>query len=115
MGARLSRFLGDGRPPTFSDGILIMEPYKPLRTWVDEFIPYCMEIMGVDRPWHIYFILVNHGTSRIVGSYTNFRSHTVHGSFEIRRSPVEGQVVYPSIHDGFYTSQVQDFSHQQHH
>ena len=24
--------------------------YKPLRTWVDEFIPYHMEIMGVDRP-----------------------------------------------------------------
>ena len=31
-------------------GILIMGPYKPLRTWVDEFIPYNMEIMGVDRP-----------------------------------------------------------------
>ncbi len=27
-----------------------MGPYKPLRTWVDEFIPYYMEIMGVDRP-----------------------------------------------------------------
>ncbi len=25
-----SRFLGDGRPPTFNDGILIMGPYKPL-------------------------------------------------------------------------------------
>ncbi len=36
----------DGRP-TFNDGILIMGPYKPLRTWVDEFIPYYMEIMGV--------------------------------------------------------------------
>ena len=23
--------------------------------WVDEFIPYYMEIMGVDRPWHILF------------------------------------------------------------
>ena len=43
-------FLGDGRPPTFHDGILIMGPYKALRTWVDEFIPYYMEIMGVDRP-----------------------------------------------------------------
>ena len=31
-------------------GILIMGPYKPLRTWVDEFIPSYMEIMGVDRP-----------------------------------------------------------------
>ena len=31
-----------------------MGPYKPLRTWVDEFIPYYMEIMGVDRPWHIW-------------------------------------------------------------
>ena len=28
-----------------------MGPYKPLRTWVDEFIPHYMEIMGVDRPW----------------------------------------------------------------
>ena len=25
-------------------GILIMGPYKPLRTWVDEFIPYYMEM-----------------------------------------------------------------------
>ena len=24
-----------------------MGPYKPLRTWVDEFIPYYREIMGV--------------------------------------------------------------------
>ena len=31
-------------------GILIMGPYKPLLYWVDEFIPYCMEIMGVDQP-----------------------------------------------------------------
>ena len=29
--------------------------YKLLRTWVDEFIPYYMEIMGVDRPWHILY------------------------------------------------------------
>ena len=28
-------------------GILVMGPYKPLRNWVDEFIPYYMEIMGV--------------------------------------------------------------------
>ncbi len=27
-----------------------MGPYKPLRIWVDEVIPYYMEIMGVDRP-----------------------------------------------------------------
>ncbi len=32
-----SRFFWDGRPPTFNDGILIMAPYKPLRTWVDEY------------------------------------------------------------------------------
>ena len=32
-------FFGDGRPPTFNDGILIMGPYKLLRTWVDEFYP----------------------------------------------------------------------------
>ena len=44
-------FVGDGLLPPLM-GILIMGPYKPLRTWVDEFIPY-MEIMGVDRPWHI--------------------------------------------------------------
>ena len=44
-----SRFFGDGKNPTFNDGILISwGPYKPLRTWVDEFpIPYYMEIMGV--------------------------------------------------------------------
>ena len=27
-----------------------MAIYKPLRTWLDEFIPYHMDIMGVDRP-----------------------------------------------------------------
>ena len=48
-----SRFFGDGRPPPFNDGILIMGPYKPLRNWVDEFVSYSMEVMGVDRPWHI--------------------------------------------------------------
>ena len=31
-----------------------MGPYKPLRNWVDEFIPYYMEIMGVDRPDRTY-------------------------------------------------------------
>ena len=41
-----SRYIGDGHP-TFNDGILISWVYKPLRTWVDEFIPYYMEIMGV--------------------------------------------------------------------
>ena len=30
-----------------------MGPYKPLWTWVDEFSPYYMEKMGVDRPWHM--------------------------------------------------------------
>ena len=51
--SRLSRFWGDGCFPTFNDGILISWVYKTLRTWVDEFIPYYMEIMGVYRPWHI--------------------------------------------------------------
>ena len=31
-----------------------MGPYKPLRTWVDEFIPHFMEIMGADRPDRTY-------------------------------------------------------------
>ena len=31
---------------TFNDGILIMGPYKPRSYWVDEFIPYYMQIMG---------------------------------------------------------------------
>ena len=42
--------LGMGDLQPLMTGILIMGPYKPLRTWVDEFIPYYMEIMGVDRP-----------------------------------------------------------------
>ncbi len=33
-------------------GILIMGPYKPLCDWVEFPIPYYMEIMRVDRPWH---------------------------------------------------------------
>ena len=40
-----------GNLQPFNDGNpYFMGPYKPLRTWVDEFIPYYMEIMGVDRP-----------------------------------------------------------------
>ena len=38
-----SRYIGDGHP-TFNDGILIMGIFSPLRTWVDEFIPYFMEM-----------------------------------------------------------------------
>ena len=51
-----SPYIGDGRPPTFNDGILIMGPYKPLRNWVDDFIPYYMEISW---EW------VDHGTFKI--------------------------------------------------
>ncbi len=37
---------GDGHP-TFNDGNpYFMGPYKPLRNWVDEFIPYYMEIIS---------------------------------------------------------------------
>ena len=39
--------LGMGDLQPLMTGILKMGPYKPLRTWVDEFIPYYMEIMGV--------------------------------------------------------------------
>ena len=39
-----------------------MGPYKPLRTWVDEFIPYYMEIMGVDSS-PIAQMVGNHQTS----------------------------------------------------
>ena len=39
--------IGDGNNPTRNRKSFIMGPYKPLRTWVDEFIPYYMEIMGV--------------------------------------------------------------------
>ena len=49
-----SRFFGDGRPPTFN-----RNPYNGHTNpyyRVDEFIPYYMEIMGVDRPWHIWDI-----------------------------------------------------------
>ena len=47
-----SRFFGHGRHPTFN-----RDPYNGYINpyyWVDEFIPYYMEIMGVDRPWHIF-------------------------------------------------------------
>ena len=37
--------IGDKLIQPLMTGILIMGPYKPLRTWVDEFIPYYMEIM----------------------------------------------------------------------
>ena len=48
-----------------------MGPYRSLGTWVDEFIPYYMEIMGVDRPDRLYlplggsfqdlYVVNNHG------------------------------------------------------
>ena len=49
-----SRYITDGHP-TFNDGILIMGPYKPPRTWVDEFIPYLYGNNGsLDPIAHIY-------------------------------------------------------------
>ncbi len=59
FGSWLSLYWGWDGHPTFNDGILIKGPYKPLRNWVDEFIPYYMEIMGVDRPWHTWIININ--------------------------------------------------------
>ena len=49
-----SRFLGDGRPPTFNNGILIMGPYKPLLLgwWVYPLL--YGNVMGVDRPDRTY-------------------------------------------------------------
>ena len=39
--------IGDGKNPTFNDGNpYFMGPINPYY-WVDEFIPYYMEIMGV--------------------------------------------------------------------
>ena len=47
-GHQMSCFVGDGMviPPLMTES-LFHGPYKLLRTWVDEFIPYYMEIMGV--------------------------------------------------------------------
>ena len=76
-----SRYIGDGHP-TFNDGILSRWVYKPLRTWVDEFIPYYMEIMEVDRPdrthtWRtlahlgLPFLPTNHGSFVKSGCISN--------------------------------------------
>ena len=46
--------LGMGDLQPLMTGILISWVYKPLQNWVDEFIPYYMEIMGVDRPDRTY-------------------------------------------------------------
>ncbi len=46
--------LGMGNLQPLMTGILIMGPYKPLRNRVDEFIPYYMEIIVVDRPDRTY-------------------------------------------------------------
>ena len=55
-----SRFFGDGHP-TFNDGILIMGPYKPLRTWVEFPIPYYMEmsweLIDQNGTYHIFWEL----------------------------------------------------------
>ena len=52
-----SPYIGDGIPPTFNDGILIMGPYKPLRTWVEFPIPYHMEMSWelIDPGTHVHF------------------------------------------------------------
>ncbi len=42
------RYIGDGHP-TFNRNPYYNWYIKPYY-WVDEFIPYYMEIMGVDRP-----------------------------------------------------------------
>ncbi len=49
-GENFSNVMWDGHP-TFNRNPYngYINPYY----WVDEFIPYCMEILGVDRPWHI--------------------------------------------------------------
>ena len=49
-----SRFFWDGHP-TFNRNPSndLMGPYKLLRDWVDEFIPYYMEMSWEFRPWHI--------------------------------------------------------------
>ena len=52
QGCRVFGWMGDLQP--LMTGILIMGPYRGPYYWVDEFIPYYMEIMGVDRPWHIW-------------------------------------------------------------
>ena len=41
--------LGMGKIQPLVGNPYFMGPYKPLRTWVDEFIPYG-NVMGVDRP-----------------------------------------------------------------
>ena len=60
------RYIGDKLIPPLMTGILIMGPYKPLRTWVDEFpIPYYMEISWelIDPMAHIgiYDLLLRFG------------------------------------------------------
>ena len=36
--------IGDGHPTFNKESLYHNGPYKPLRTWVDEFIPYGMEM-----------------------------------------------------------------------
>ena len=70
--------MGDRAPPLMT-GILIMGPYKPLRNWVDEFIPYYMEMswelinpiahLGALLNWHI---ILTHLAERANG----FSTHT---------------------------------------
>ena len=81
--SRLSRFFGDGMViPPLMTGIRIMGPYKPLRTWVDEFIPYYMEISWEFRldPIRTYqyqkkiqrFVVLGQPEGEIRGEFGNF-------------------------------------------
>ena len=72
-------------------GILIMGPYKPLRDWVDEFIPYYMEIMGVDRPLAHMECQNQNKNAESHGPYTN--THLICDTDE--ENPVD-QVIQPS-------------------
>ena len=61
----------DGKNPTFNDGILISCVYKPLRTWVDEFIPYYGNNGSLDPGTHIWANYYNYLT-RIKGILRRF-------------------------------------------
>ena len=74
-----SRFFGDKLIPP-SIGILIMGPYKPLRNWVDEFIPYY-------RPWHTWYTMFSNCTNlffppaSLLGDAFSWWHHWNGGSF----------------------------------
>ena len=90
-----SRYIGDGHP-TFSRNPYngYINPYY----WVDEFIPYYMEIMGVDRPDRTYVQSFLNVPQVGEGVVLNMMLEMMVEAFLLHLFGFEQQVIVEAIH-----------------